>query len=598
MKTWWFRLGRYGLRQWRGLLLILASVSTGVLVDVLAPWPMKLILDNVLQGDPLPGQVAWIQSLPGAGSKQGVLAWLTSGTILLFLAGWLTKVARQYFQIGIGARMVYALSADLFRHLQRLSLRFHGRQQTGDLVKRVTTDTACVRELILNAAVPFLTSILTLGGMIAVMWQLNVQLAAIALLVAPLLGLCVWFFAGPMSDRSYRYATIQGDIMAAAEQTLGALPLVRAFAQEGREQERFQKVWRGGDAAYLHQTSSQLQFKIATGTVTALGTAIVISIGGFQVLLGKLSMGSLVVFLAYVASLYAPLETLAYLSASLSAAAAGARRVFEVFDREPEVREKTDARALVAPKTHAPGRIRLEGVTFGYEEGRPVLRDIHLEVHPGETIALVGSTGAGKSTLVSLIPRLFDPWQGRVTFDGIDVREVKLASLRGQISMVLQDPFILPLTVADNIAYGRPNASREEIVRAAVDANADEFIARLPQAYDTVIGERGSALSGGQRQRLAIARALLKDAPVLILDEPTSALDVQSEALFLQALYRLMQNRTTIMIAHRLSTVRRASSILVLEEGTITDRGSHEGLMNRGGLYRRLHELQFGGGTR
>lgn len=596
MKRWWIRLGRYGLSQWRGLGLILGFILLTVLMDVLKPWPLKLIVDNVLQEQALPGQMAWILVLPGAQSKAGLLAWLTFATVLLFLGGWLFRMAQQYLQTGLGARMVYALSADLFLHLQRLSLRFHGRQRTGDLVKRVTTDTDCVRQLILSAGLPLVTSLVTLVSMIAVMWKLDPALALVALLITPLLGLCIWAFAGPMERRSYAYFALQGDVTARAEQTLTALPLVRAFGQEEQEQRRFGESWRESDRASLRLTASQLQFKMGTSTVTALGSAAVIAVGGFQVLNGQLSVGSLVIFLSYVTSLYSPLETLAYLSTSLSAAAAGARRVFEVMDRDIEVREQ--ARPKVLPVRHqvVGSQVRLENITFGYEQGHPVLRDVSLEARPGETIALVGPTGAGKSTLVALIPRLFDPWAGRVTLDGVDVRELSLESLRSRISIVLQDPFLLPLTIAENITYGRRGAARAEIIQAAEAANADEFIRTLPQGYDTMMGERGATLSGGQRQRLAIARALLKNAPVLILDEPTSAMDAATEARVLEALHRLMQGRTTFVIAHRLSTVRQANSILVLEEGRIRQRGTHEELLSRSDLYQRLSRRQFTGG--
>jgi len=597
--VWWMRLGRYGLGQWRSLLLILGCIVLTVAMDVLRPWPLKLIIDNVLEGEALPAPAGWLESLPGGASRPGLLAWLTLGTIVLFLVGWLGKMVQQYLQVGAGARMVYALSADVFRHLQRMSLRFHGRQPTGDLVKRVTSDTGCVRELVVEAGLPLVTSLVTLASMLGVMWNLDAALAMIALGVAPLLGVCIWFFAGPMNGRSYAYYACQGVAMARAEQTLTALPLVRAFAQEDREQRRLDGAWRDSDSAYLRLTSSQLQFKVGTGTVSALGTAAVLAFGGFRVLSGDLTVGGLVVVLSYVASLYAPLETLAYLSTNLASAAAGAKRVFEVFDRAPEVTERPGARVWAGAARHGmgAGHIRFEGVTFGYEPGRPVLRDLDLEGRPGETIALVGASGAGKSTVLALIPRLYDPWEGHIALDGVDLRELTLASLRRQISTVLQDPFLLPLSVAENIAYARPAASRDEVVRAAVAAQADEFIRQLPQGYDTVIGERGATLSGGQRQRLAIARALLKDAPVLILDEPTSALDGETESVLLEGMYRLMEGRTTILIAHRWSTVRRATRVCVLEGGRSCEGGTHDELLARSGVYRRLSALQCEGGA-
>jgi ATP-binding cassette subfamily B protein/subfamily B ATP-binding cassette protein MsbA len=309
---------------------------------------------------------------------------------------------------------------------------------------------------------------------------------------------------------------------------------------------------------------------------------------------GAITVGSLLVFVAYMRTLQHAAEDLLETYAAMREATASVDRVFEVMDADDAVHDAPDATPLVPSGAGRGVRVELEGVTFGYEPGRPVVEEVSLEAAPGETVALVGRTGAGKSTLVSLIPRFYDPWEGRVLLDGVDVRTVQLSSLRSQVAIVLQEPFLLPLSVADNIAYGRPEASREEVVAAAEAANADEFIRQLPEGYDTVVGERGALLSGGERQRLAIARALLKDAPVLILDEPTAALDAQTETALVTALERLMENRTTFIIAHRLSTIRGADRIVVLEAGRVIETGTHQQLLGRSGLYRRLHQLQVG----
>jgi ATP-binding cassette subfamily B protein/subfamily B ATP-binding cassette protein MsbA len=380
---------------------------------------------------------------------------------------------------------------------------------------------------------------------------------------------------------------------------LTALPIVQAFGREAQGDQEFRTLSLRTLHAYQRAILSQMQFKVGVGTATAVGTAAMMLLGGLQVLQGTLSIGTLLVFLSYLASLYIPLEMLAYISMGFASAAARARRVLEVLAVEDEVREAPTVRPFplrpedVAGHRFAPRHVRLENVTFGYETDRPVLRNVTLEARPGETVALVGPTGAGKSTLVALIPRLFDPWEGRVTIDGVDVREVQIADLRSQVAFVLQDPLLLPLSIADNIAYGRPGARRDEVVAAAVAANADEFIRRLPEGYETVIGERGATLSGGERQRLAIARALLKDAAVLILDEPTSALDVSTEAQVLQALDRLMAGRTTFIIAHRLSTVRRADRVAVLQDGAIVEAGTHQELLTAGGVFEKLTLAQF-----
>jgi ATP-binding cassette subfamily B protein/subfamily B ATP-binding cassette protein MsbA len=374
------------------------------------------------------------------------------------------------------------------------------------------------------------------------------------------------------------------------EQTLSAIPVVQAFGREGHAERRFRAVNEELIRAALSTSAVQLKFKVLMGLTTTLGTAAIVWLGASHVLDGKLTVGGVLVFLSYLASLYAPLESLMYTSSTIQGAAGSARRVIEVLATQQEVKDSPAAQPLDAVRGH----VALENVAFGYEQGRPVLHDVSLDVPPGQVVAIVGATGAGKTTLVSLIPRFFDAWQGRVLLDGSDVRDLQLKSLRRNVALVLQEPFLFPLTIAENIAYGRPEASREEIEVAARAANAHAFVMALPKGYDTRVGERGATLSGGERQRLSIARAFLMDAPVLILDEPTSALDAATERLLLDALHRLIEGRTTLIIAHRLSTVRNADRIVVVHEGRIVEEGTHEALLTLNGRYAHLHDVQMG----
>jgi ATP-binding cassette, subfamily B, bacterial len=591
MKPWWRRLAAYARPHRRGLAVVLLLMIIGTIFEVLQPWPLLLLVDYVLVGEPLPAAVSWIEQLPGTATSPGLIAWLAVATIMLFLFGQLALLLRSYLQAGLGTRMIYGLGGDLFAHLQRLSLRYHSRRQVGDLTRRVVTDAICVRSLVTGVVLPVTAALFRLAVMIFVMFRLDAVLSLLALAVAPAIVALIRIFDRPMTERTYHHQRLEGDVMALAEQTLTSLPLVQAYGREHEHDQQFRDLSRSAVRASLDATKSQLIFKVGVAGASAVGTALMMVIGGMHVLDGTLSLGQLLVFMAYLAALYAPMETLAYAFTTFAAAAASARRVFEVLDENDRVRDGPGALAL----PRVAGGVRLEAVAFGYDTDRPVLRDITLDVPPGHTVALVGSTGAGKSTLVGLVPRFFDPSAGRVLIDGHDVRDVTIESLRAQVALVLQEPFLLPLSISENIAYGRPGATQPEIEDAARAANAHDFISRLPEAYDTVLGERGVTLSGGERQRLSIARALLKDAPILILDEPTSALDAGTEALLLQALDRLMQGRTTLIIAHRLSTIRRADSIAVLRHGSIIERGSHDELLAFGGEYARFHGLQHSG---
>jgi ABC-type multidrug transport system fused ATPase/permease subunit len=594
MKSWWLSLAVYASAEKQSLVALSLLMVIGIALTTLTPWPMKLIVDYALVGKPLPQGLGWAAALPGAGSPEGLLGWLAGTTVLLYLAARAVNLVQSYVETGVGTRMVYRLGADLFDHIQRLSLRVHSQQRTGDLVDRITADSTCARDLVLAVLFPFLTSTVSVVTVFVVMWNLDRRLSLLALLAAAPLPFFMKVLTPRMKQRAYEKSRLRGQLMAHVEQTLTALPVVQAFGREAHGDKTFRSLSAGILRANLQNRSYQMRYKVAVGTPTAIGAAAIMVLGGLRVLQGSVSVGSLLVFLAYLDSLYRPIASLAYLSTSFAFTAASARRVLEILEADVEVREAAGAKPIPTRPVDGRGHVRFENVTFGYDAERAVLRNVTFEARPGEKVAIVGPTGAGKSTLVSLISRLFDPWEGRVIVDGMDVREATLGSLRSHVAVVLQEPFLLPVTIAENIAYGRLKASRDEVVAAAVAANADGFIRRLPHGYETVIGERGATLSGGEKQRIAIARALLKDAPILILDEPTSALDASTEALFLEALDRLMHGRTTFIIAHRFSTIRSADKILVLDAGEIVETGTHAELVKTNTLYNRYYKLQIG----
>ena len=584
-------IARYPFRRVPALAAVAMTMVAQIVVDLLAPWPMKLLVDNVLNGQAVPPAVANLfGSAGGVPRTPDLLLWVVGATVVLFVLRWAIQLGAALASISFAQGIDFDVAADLFAHLQRMSLRFHRRRPAGDLIRRVTQDAGCVSIIVRDGVLPAVVAVASLAAMFTVMWQLDAGLTLIALGVIPLMLLALKLLAEPMLERGYEQQEAEGRIYDVVEQTLSAIPVVQAFSREGLEDRRFAATTSAALAATVSATSVQLQFKVLTGFATAAGTAAIMWLGANRVLDGDISLGTILVFLAYLATLYGYLTAVAYAPSTVQGALGSVRRVREVLQTEGEVADRPDAHPLPAIR----GEVRLESVTVGYETRRAVLHEVSLHAQPGETVAIVGATGAGKSTLVSLVPRFFDTWSGRVTIDGLDVRDVRLRDLRGQVALVLQEPFLFPITIAENIAYGRPDATRGEIEAAAIAANAHDFIGRLPEGYDTLVGERGATLSGGERQRLSIARALLKDAPILILDEPTSALDAETEHLLLEALERLMAGRTTLIIAHRLSTIRRADRIAVLEHGRIVETGRHAELIAAGGRYAELHRIQWG----
>lgn len=580
------RLLRYAQGQWRAVLALFGTMFVDIALDLLKPWPLKLLIDNVLGDEPTPGVLTSV--LPGASDPRGLAAWAAGGVVLIFLLGTASSAFYNYLSLKLGQRMAFKLAGDLFAHLQRMSLVFHSRRPLGDMIARVTGDSYCVSTLVTDALLPAVQAVVMLVAMFVVMWSLQPTLTLLAIGVMPFLAVVIRWLGRPIKDRTREQRDLEGKMISVVEQSLGAVPAVQAFTREDIEEQRFRHYADQTLVAYLRATLAGIWFEVFAGIITTLGTAGIMYLGADLALRGELTPGTIIVFLSYLTSLYDPLDSITHTAQTAQGAAAEADRVMEILETEPEIQDRP--RAIEA--RHVRGDIRYHDVSFGYAPGEPVLKHVSLEAGPGDVLAIVGPTGAGKTTLVNMLVRFYDPWSGAITLDGHDLRDLRHRSLRRQIALVLQDPFILPGTIRENILFGKPDASSEEIVAAAQAASAHEFITRLPGGYETEVGERGATLSGGEKQRLSIARAFLKDAPVLILDEPTSALDARTEGELLRALEQLMRGRVTLVIAHRLSTIRRATQILVLDRGEIVERGTEQELLGRDGLYAALYAQQ------
>src|SRR5579872_673245 len=580
---------RYVRPHWRGLCTVLVTMLLSVGMDVLRPWPTKLLIDQVLGHRPMPPRLATlVATLPGPHGNDRLLMWVCLSTVLTYLLGTLMSMASHWATTGFGQRMTFELGADLFMHLQRLSVLYHTRRSVGDLCSRVMGDSYCVQTLLADILLPGLQALVMLATMFWIMLRLDPTMTLVSLGVVPFLLLSIRIFKGPMKRYNRARRDLEGRMTSIVQQTLSAIPTVQAFTREEEEYARFRRCADETVEAYQRSTIAQMLYKLFLGLATASGTAAIMWLGAHYVLQGRITVGTILVFLSYLGSLYGPLNSLAYVASTLQSTAANADRVMEIMTVPPDVADRAGVSAAALR-----GHVQYEDVTFGYERGCPVLKNISFEARPGEVVAIVGPTGAGKTTLVNLLIRFFDPWSGTVRIDGHDLRDLMLRSLRQQVAVVLQEPCLFPISIAENIGYGRPAATSDEIEQAAAAANAAAFILTLPEAYRAVLGERGATLSGGEKQRLTIARAFLKNAPILILDEPTSALDARTEAMLLVALERLMKRRMTFIIAHRLSTIRNADRILVVDQGQIVEQGRHGELMAADGLYASLYRQQM-----
>jgi ATP-binding cassette, subfamily B, bacterial len=578
------------LRPHLKLLVIgfLAVLGEGV-ANLLEPWPLKVVLDNVLKSKPTQGWLNnWILWTFG-NDQLGVLKFAALAVLVIAIVGAGCSYVEKYVTTSVGQWVTHDLRRTLYSHIQRLSLSYHDHKQTGDLISRVTGDIDAIQSFIVSGLLDAMINSITLLGMLGVMLYLNWRFTLIALSVAPFLFLVVFSYTRRIKKASREVRKKEGEIVSVMQEVLSSIHVVKAFAREDYEQKRLEEESLEGVEIGLRARSLKAKLAPLVEVIVAVGTCLVLWFGASMVLSGALSAGSLVLFIWYLGKMYKPMQQLSKMTDAYSKAVVGYERIREIFDTDNEVKDLPGARR--APQFK--GGIEFDRVSFGYEPATLVLKDVNFQIEPGQVVAVVGPTGAGKSTIISLIPRFYDPTSGVVKIDGQDVRRFKQKSLRQQISFVLQETLLFHGPIWNNIAYGKPEATRAEILRAAEMANAHEFIEKLPDGYNTILGERGVTLSGGQRQRIAIARAVIRNTPILILDEPSSGLDAASEKLVFEALDRLMEGKTSIVIAHRLATIRRANCIFVLDGGAIVERGTHEELMRSGGLYSQLHDIQF-----
>src|SRR5437773_1364042 len=576
--------------HWLTLTLAFIAVIGESITDLLEPWPLKMVFDYVFGSKAMPNWLAGVVSFIGT-DKLSILNFAVLAVITIAIFAAISSYFEKYLTTSVGQWVMHDLRRVLYGHIQRLSLSYHDQKRTGDLISRVTSDIDAVQSLISNVMLGVLVNVLTLIGMVLVMFYLNWQFTLIALLVAPGLFLVVYHYTHRIKKASRAVRRQEGEVVSVLEEVLSSIRVVKAFAREDYEQKRFEQESRQSVEKALQARSIKAKLPPIVEIIVACGTCLVLWYGARLVLAGGLTSGELLVFLLYLGKMYKPMRELSKMTDTISKAAVGWERIRAVLENEMQVRDLPGAK----PAPRFKGRIEFDRVNFSYNETQPVLKDLSLKIQPGQLAALVGPTGAGKTTIVSLLPRFYDLTSGKVSIDGIDIRRFKIKSLRRQISFVLQESLLFRAPVWQNIAYGKPEASHDEIVRAAKLANADEFIDRMPDGYDTMIGERGVTLSGGQRQRIAIARAIIRDAPILILDEPSAGLDSASEKLVFDALGNLMTGKTSIVIAHRLATVRRADVIFVIDDGRVVEQGTHEELLDGGGLYAKLYDLQFRG---
>jgi len=578
------------LRPYRGsLAIILAAMIVQSAMTLAAPWPLKIILDNVVVGRRLdPWMAGLLKPLLTHGHRVHLAMLAALAVVCIAILNAAASYLANYFTESVGQWVANDLRMRTYHHLQYLSLRYYDTHQSGVLLSTITADVLTIQNFASSATLGIVVDMITILGMLVIMFFLNWDFTLVAVAVTPLLLLLASRFKKAVKKSTHEVRKQQSNIVAVVQQDLESIRVVTAFGRQELEQEALAAVSHATVAAALKARQVKALLSPIVSIIVAFCIGFVLWRGSLLILAGWMTAGELTVFLSYLGSFFKPVKDLASMNNSIAQTAVAVERIRTILDADAILPEKPDARAQPIR-----GEIVFDHVAFAYDESCPVLRDVSFTVNPGQMIGVVGPTGGGKSTIMSLIPRFYDPSAGKVLVDGIDVRDYRLQSLRNQIGYVLQETVLFRGSVRDNIAYGREGATDEEIVLAAKLANADEFISRMPNGYQTFVGDRGDTLSGGQRQRIGIARAIIRNNPILILDEPTAALDTESERLVIEALERLMKGRTVLTIAHRLSTIRDADKIIVLKGGVVAEQGTHDQLLALGGTYAELYSVQF-----
>jgi ABC-type multidrug transport system fused ATPase/permease subunit len=571
------------------LVIVLVAMLIETAMSLASPWPLKVVIDSVLGSHPLPDWLRGLKDISVGDSKVGLALLAGAGVVLIAVAGAIATYIDNYYTESVGQWVANDLRMRIYDHLQRLSLSYFDKQQTGTMLSTITSDVATVQNFASSNTLNLLVDILTIAGVLGLMFWLNWDFALIAVVVTPFLLMFVSRFKRAVKKATHEVRLHQADIVSVVQEGLESVRVVRAFGRESLEDSRLGQVSHATVEAALNARRVKSLLSPIVSVVVALCTAIVLWRGASLILRDLMTVGVLTVFLAYLSKFFKPVQDLAKNTNAIAQTTVALERIKRILDTDEVIKDRPDATTLTAVK----GAIAFQHVAFGYDPGAPVLKDVTFVAEVGQKLGVVGTTGGGKSTVVALIPRFYDVDGGRVLIDGVDVRQYTKESLRSQVGFVLQDTVLFHGTIKSNIAYGRAGASDAQIVEAAKLANAHDFIGTMPQGYDTLVGERGLTLSGGQRQRIGIARAIVRDSPILILDEPTAALDTESERLVMEGLSKLMKGRTVITIAHRLSTIRDADKIIVLDGGIVAEQGTHDELLEIGGIYAELHRVQY-----